>query len=665
MRYLSQKFVLLLLITFWSYTSFSQSGWTDPSGDAGYPFLEIWIYGASTPEGTLEPGDQIAAFDGTKLVGLLTLSVTPDIMNWNSSHLLAYSKSTDGTNLFQPEKPLIIKCWDASENKITDAFTWGDGKQIDFHNRWYAPTSDNEQTAVTYGAFFPAQSNSYCYVNVNSTEDAAEYATLTISLFDNNEIPQPVTGASITAGEFIAIEADPPDGTYTLELYAGYNITPYVDYNYIVDIDIDGFNSESFNTIVHADNNAGVGYQETVYLNTFGVVEGYITCYNINTGLYDSVPEQAEVNVNVFGTMYSGITDANGYYIIDSIPDGSWPLSISFTGYNDDESTAIIPVFDTLTYNVNLDPLEGGFFGRIYDITTMMAIEDEIIRISLQDTLGNEVDFSLTNENGEYELSYYPGTYNIIVLDNNPGATPNYQMFVIENYLLYPESNSTIDFDLAPDPYVPHFDTIFGNEDYVWNIKIEYAKFGLNFTVPFDELVIFDTDQNPDPAFPDEPGKRVGVAHFTQIGHYLYASENVLKAYGQFEDGSQGFIEGNNIAIWGYDVSHDAVYENPVQWWFNQGTSTYFGNTFPNSQDGHESFLNIYWDSVSGILTGLVTELTSPGSAVEDACIEVLDYYTNELLYTDTTNSEGNYKIFIEQGQYNIRFSKTRIKYYL
>ncbi len=656
MKDICRKIGLLVLMITLGYPALPQSGWTNPSGDAGQPFLEIWVYGATTPDGTLEAGDQIAAFDGTKLVGLITLTVTPDIMNWNSTRLLAYNKNTSGEQLYTPGNPLTIKCWDASENKITDAFTWGDGKQIDFHNQWYAPTSDIQATAATYGAYFPLQSNSYCYVNITSSEDAAEYATLVVSLLDNSEVPQPVTGATISADGNTAVEG--PDGTYTLELYAGYDIVPAVDYNYRVYINADGFDNEKFDICVHADNNNGNGYQETVYLNTFGVVEGMVDCYSISTGMYDSIPVGADVIVDVMGVTYTGTVDTTGYYIVDGIPDGIWPMTISFAGYDDDQSTAVIPLFDTLVYDASLEPHQGTIHGRIYNATTMMAVEDEVIRVALHDTLGVEQDFVLTDANGEYELSHYPGVYNIVVSDENTGTSPDYQPFTSENHVMYPETDDEMDFYLVPDPYIPHFDTIFGDEDYVWNIKVEMAKFGINFTVPFDELVIFDVDQDPDPAYPDEPGKRVGVLHFTEIGHYQYASTNVLKTYGQFEDGSQGFIESNNMEIWGYDVSHDAVYSNPTQCWFNTGNGNYSGNTFPDPQGGYESFLIIYWESVTGILTGTVDNLTAPGTPVADATVEVLDYYSNEVIYSGLTDDEGKYKIFADQGLYNIRYSK-------
>lgn len=655
------RIIIIFLITFVvSHNIKGQSGWADPEGDSGQSLIEMWIYGATTPDGALEAGDQIAAFDGNRLVGLLTLTVAPDVSNWSNSQLLAYSFDENGNELYKPGHPIIIKCWDASENKITDAYTWGDGEQIDFHNIWYAPTSDIQQTASNYGAFYPENGSSYCYVNINSTATAVSYnATLVVSVFDDSKpVPQPVNNAVVSAGGYIAVESDPPNGTYTLNLFAGYDIDPPVNYEYLVVVNHDDFEQESFITVVQENNNNGAGYEEDVFFNTTGCIRGEVICYNINSGLYDSVPVGATITTSVFDVNYSTTVDSVGEYHIYDVPDGLWKTTISYPGYTSDESYITIPVFDTIDHNVNLDPLEGEIYGTVFKATTLLPLEDEVIRISIQDTNGVEKDFGLTDADGNYSVSYFAGKYNIVVTDNNPLSAPDYKIYTQEDYTIYPESSEEINFNLVPDPYIPNYDTIFGDEDYVWNIRIEYAKYGNNFLLPYDELVIFDADQDADPNYPDEPGLRVGVLHLTKQGNYQYSGVNVLKAYGMFEDGSQGFIQGNTIKIWGYDVSHNQVYEDPVDWWFNNGVGTYHGNTFPDPEGEHESFLNIYWDAVPGILSGGVNLLSSPDTPVEDVLVEVLNVYTQQVVETDNTDENGEYDILVDKGTYNIRYSK-------
>ncbi|MBU3926981.1 MAG: hypothetical protein KKB74_04185, partial [Bacteroidetes bacterium] len=132
-------FVMVLLS---SQSLVAQSGWINPNGDGSEPLMEIWIYGATIPGGaSLSSGDEIAVFSGNKLVGLITLTVTPSTTTVWSSHLIAYSKNNSGNNLYTPGDAFTLKCYDVSTNTEYVAYGWGDGEPIDFHNEWWAPTS--------------------------------------------------------------------------------------------------------------------------------------------------------------------------------------------------------------------------------------------------------------------------------------------------------------------------------------------------------------------------------------------------------------------------------------------------------------------------------------------------------------------------------------------
>jgi len=140
--------------------------WTAPSGDPSAPLMEIYVYGAHLPGGAgLVNNDQIAAFDGDKLVGVLTVHVTApattiDMTNWISNRLVVYSKDMSGNKLYEPGHPIILKAWHGGSEDYW-AYTWGDGQQIDFHNTWYAPTGD-QNNFKNKGSFFPAKgANSY------------------------------------------------------------------------------------------------------------------------------------------------------------------------------------------------------------------------------------------------------------------------------------------------------------------------------------------------------------------------------------------------------------------------------------------------------------------------------------------------------------------------
>ena len=640
---------------------FGQSNWTNPSGDAGQPLMEIWIYGATGPHGSLVAGDQIAAFDGQTLVGLITLTGTPNNTNWSNFRLLAYSKNTDGDQLFTPGHSLTIKCFDASQNipfgLKYDAYTWGDGEHIDFHNEWYAPTSDVESTATTYGAYFPAQgTSSYCYVDLSFSSVPISYnAYLDVSVFDDQTPAVGITNAEVSSGAYIATNNN--DGTYTLNLYAGENITPPVDFNYVINVDAPTFASETFNYSVQGNNNNGNGYNKEVYLNTTGELNGVIYCYNIHTGIYDSLAEGAVVSTLIDNITYSALTNNIGEYLIESIPDGQWDFTVTYPGYFSDNESIIITKDIVTTYDANLNLEEGIIVGEVFKATSLLPISDETIKISLVDSLGNEL-VSTTTNNGEYSISYYAGTYDIVVEDNNIGTDPEYTSYTKEDYILYPDVTVEMNFTLMPDPFVPNYDPITGDTNKMWTIKIELAKFGSNFLLPFDELMLFDIGQDPDPNYPDEPGKRVGVLHFVEQGVYTNQNANILEAFAEFTSGDLGFEEGNNMEFWGYDVSHDAIYNEPVDWWFNPAAGTYSGTTFPNPTEKHISLLNIYWGTVPGILSGLVTEKTVPNDPIFNVTVEALNVYTQEVIDTGLTDMDGSYSILLDNGTYDIRFTK-------
>ncbi|MFK5855423.1 MAG: carboxypeptidase regulatory-like domain-containing protein [Bacteroidota bacterium] len=663
MKTISKFAFLLLIIALLSNVSIiAQSGWSDPSGDMGQPIMEMWIYGANSVYGSLESGDQVAVFDGELLVGLLTLGVSPDVTNWNSSRLIIFSKNTSGQLLYEPGHPLLIKCWDASENapvgEIGYAHTWGDNNHIDFHNEWYAPTSDIQATAATYGAYFPQQGGySYCYVDLTFTDVPVNYyVSLVVTVWDDQTPGGVVTDAVVTTDGITATNNG--DGTYTLQLYAGPDVTPPEDFNYTVNITSPTFESETFEYIVQGNNNGGSGYSKSVYLNCKGNISGTVKCYNLVTSQYDIFAVGAVVSTTIGSAVYSDATDIDGNYLIENIPDGEWTFNVTYAGYATVESNVTIENNITSTHNVNLDLSEGTIEGTIFSVTTLFPITDETIKISLFDNGGNEVDNTTTNANGEYTLSHYPGTYDIVVEDNNVGTSPDFQAYTLEDYILGPEVTEEIDFNLLPDPYISNYEVIDGNTNRSWTIYLEMAKFGVDFLLPYDELVIFDTGQ--DPIFGSgEPGKRVGVLHFSEIGSYQNCHSNVLMAYSQLSNGNCGFVTGNNMEFWAYNVSHDAIYEIPVEWWFNTGVGTYSGTTFPDSLGNHTSYLNIYWNNVDAILNGTVSKAAGAGGgALSGASVEALNIYTHEIVASTTTDSDGLYTLFLEVGAYDIQFSK-------
>ncbi len=646
MKTLTKLFGLIFVFLMLSSVSMNAQYYADPIGDGGQPLLEIWIYGAALPGGgSLEAGDEIAVYSGATLVGRLTLTVTPSASTLWSSHLIAYSKNTSGAQLYTPDDPFILKCWDGTTEYV--AYGWGDGEPIDFHNEWYAPTSDNAATATTLGAYFPALGGySYSYVDATfATGGIPLEAEVRIDI-DESDGTTNIATASVTSGGYTATY-DAPSETYTLLLFAG-NSGDTDDYTYTVTISNTGDQTETFDIVVNG--NTPAGWDEHVLMNAYGNLDGFVRGYDDPTDPIGPV-ENATVSVTIDGMVYSDNTDASGAYLIEDIPDGVWTFTASYPDHISQEFTpaAITHGGTTNATTVDLDYKVGTIEGEIFDATTISLITDASLAVKLYELDDTYIkDGTITD--GSYTLSYYGGTYKVVV------SCDNYEDYTVAEQTLYPDYTETMNFNLLPTANLtPYFNPVItGNPNQMWSIHIEMAKFGNNFLLPYDELVIFDTDQV---GLVDEPGLRVGTLRLTTTGVWQNSGSNVMKAFGQFSNGTTGFVEGNDIEIWAYDISHGAVYETPIDWWLNTGVGTYSGTTFPDPSANHISYLNIYWETVPGQLSGTVTDVAGANPPIEGVTVQALNTYTQDVINSDVTDANGEYSMPLDEGTYDIRFT--------
>ena len=149
----------------------------------------------------------------------------------------------------------------------------------------------------------------------------------------------------------------------------------------------------------------------------------------------------------------------------------------------------------------------------------------------------------------------------------------------------------------------------------------------------------------------------VGTLTLDKSAIWQNSGYNVLKAYGQLNTGATGFIEGNAIDFRGYDVSHGNGYPTgePLSWSFNSGLGTYSGTTFPDPAENEVSYLTINWDYPEGSIIGTVTDGVD---AIENATVEVINIFTDETVGTTTTDITGAFAVGVDQGTYNVKFSK-------
>ena len=646
MKTFTRFFVLLFAFAIIGSTNtYAGSGWTPPTGDGGSPLLELWVYGVTLPSGSPEVGDEIAVFDGGTLVGHLTLTAIPSTATWLDCQIICYSKTSGGGDLYTPDNPFMIKYFDASAATTYNAWTWGDGNHIDFHDVWYAPTSD-EAGATTEGAYFPSSgSSSYGYIDLTVTADPIPMeANVNITVLEDDGLTD-VEGATITAGGYSA--TDNTGGDYDLPLYAG-SSGDTDDYVYTVTVSKTGYTTETFSVTVTA---SAADPSVTVYLDGKGNITGVVKAYDLNTTSYE-LAQGALVSTTVDGITYSDYTDASGVYTINDIPDGDWDFVYSYEPDYVSQSFTRTIDYDgsttTVGTSVDLDLKTGTLSGKIYNATTGLLITGGTgVKVSFMD--GVTEKHTTTTTTGSYSLSYYGGTYDILVED----LDGNMDDYTFSDYVVYPDHSASMNFNLLPTGTTANYDPITGPSDKDWIIYIEMAKFGPNFLLPWDELVIFDTDEA---GIGGEPGRRVGTLRFQAPGVYQNSSLNVLTAYSQLASGNEGFVTGHNIEFWAYDIDLDEEYGEPVNWFFNPNVGTYSDTVFPDSTAGHTSYLNIYWETPDITLSGTVSDNLG---TVDDVLVEVLNFYTQDVITSTTTTGGGQYSFELSPSTYDVRFSKS------
>jgi len=266
-----------------------------------------------------------------------------------------------------------------------------------------------------------------------------------------------------------------------------------------------------------------------------------------------------------------------------------------------------------------------------------------------------ELDGTTAYENdaadGVYIISHYGGTYNLVF------SLGTYETLTINNIVISPDNIIEKNYTLLPTANTtPEFAAITGNPNKMWTIQIEMAKFGANYCLPWDELVIFDKGQAGNV---DEPGLRVGTIRLPDVADWQNSGTNVMKVFAEFSNGNAGYGWGNEMEIWAYDISSGEVYETPIDWWFNPNAGTYSGTTFPDPELNEVSYLNIYWGTVPGELEGTVYETAANGGGtINGVKVEVLNIFTQDVVKTETTVGGGLYTFSLDEGIYDIRFSK-------
>jgi protocatechuate 3,4-dioxygenase beta subunit len=180
-----------------------------------------------------------------------------------------------------------------------------------------------------------------------------------------------------------------------------------------------------------------------------GTIEGTVTRY----GTGDPIPD-VEISMNGKGRSTNGITpqaitDAQGHFVIDDVPPGSYSIRAGRMGYANPApggvsvleggaTRTVTVVAGERTENASLTMVRAGaIYGRILD-TTGKPLTEQYVFVSSADDGGRTPARAKVDDRGDYHIvGIAPGKYNLAVSTNVttsyfPGVTEKAKAAVLE-----------------------------------------------------------------------------------------------------------------------------------------------------------------------------------------------------------------------------------------
>ena len=131
------QLMIIVLVSLFATTNLkAQSHFVFEGGNPADPVYTIYFFGATLNGVDLQAGDEIAVYDGTKMVGAAVLTSVCASENYNN-FVSAFKTLTSGTG-YVPGHPVTFKCWDASAGVEATDFTIN---YLDLYNAWGGVTA--------------------------------------------------------------------------------------------------------------------------------------------------------------------------------------------------------------------------------------------------------------------------------------------------------------------------------------------------------------------------------------------------------------------------------------------------------------------------------------------------------------------------------------------
>lgn len=228
----------------------------------------------------------------------------------------------------------------------------------------------------------------------------------------NSKTQQPIQGALVEVlnaeGKVIATTRTDEYGNFTIE-----GLLPDA---YTLRVSAEGFTLYAEQVIVTAGDTTPVSIPLTLKVNV-GAIVGIVTNSETNQPI-----QGARVVLNAQNVVAVGYTDAQGNFIINGLPTGTYTILVTADGVKSECKQVTILVNTTEEINITLIPKLTTITGIVCDIKTGARLSDILIEVlNIHEEFIADI---LTDHNGEYKVcELSAGIFNVKVqLSDNQSA---------------------------------------------------------------------------------------------------------------------------------------------------------------------------------------------------------------------------------------------------
>ncbi len=250
--------------------------------------------------------------------------------------------------------------------------------------------------------------------------EAGETVTINFTLTDNpgsinGTVTDEVNGNPIAGAVVVLFDQQTrPIVTTVTEADGTYNIRGVTPGDYTVRASAFSFATGSQTVFIAADSEVTVDFQLP---RNPARLRGQILS-NEGTPISNGSVTVFDDSGNIIGR---GVTDENGFYIIGSLPPGTFMATASAPGYLPETSTILLIPGEEETANFTLAVISqpGTIIGRVINEITMEPVSEATV--TLKTTRGHIIEIVSTSEQGEFVFTNLaPGEYILIA------SAPNY-----------------------------------------------------------------------------------------------------------------------------------------------------------------------------------------------------------------------------------------------